>query len=329
MLKRTLSAMQWASIVLLSVGVGIVQIASQATGEKSASLSSSSLGEGFNSGLNGTTDLLLDTRALLTSTGNQIVPQMNQLLGLTAVCLACLSSGFASVFFEKQLKRPSSTAAPDNDSKLLAAPMPSRKTGLWIRNIQLSLFSLAAGSLIYVLASSDTLADFLVGFTPIVYFLVGLQILGGLLAALVIQYADNIAKSFSASISIILSFAASIVLFNYKLSLGIMIGGAAVIGATWLFSESVRARPRSRLWCLTLTSSESMISTFRYQPRQTTMRKSAIQRQCYIGTTFPKERVSPFAISTTAIEAASPTLGLDSRLILCTYNRMSESEFLD
>ena len=237
MLGRALSRMQWSSIGLLSLGVGIVQIATQATeGESRARKSGAVLPEPLLPSINSTIDPLLDVRSILSSPAKAVLPEMNQLLGLTAVCLACLSSGFASVFFEKQLKKPSPSLFI-KEPKTPPTPIPFRKTGLWIRNIQLSLFSLVVGLVIYTCTSSDSLADFLVGFTPIVYFLVCLQVLGGLLAALVIQHADNIAKSFSASCSIILSFAASIVLFDYKTTPGIVVGGAAVIGATWLYSE--------------------------------------------------------------------------------------------
>lgn len=185
---------------------------------------------------------------------------MNQLLGLAAVVLACLSSGFSGVYFEKVLKKkatpaqqlppisPSLGRATDDNGANALHPAASitvnaRKTGLWVRNIQLSLFSLLVGSVIYLFAapsvSSISPAVFLEGFTPIVYCVVTIQIAGGLLAAVVIQYADNIAKSFSASVSIILSFAASVWLFHYRLNAGVVAGSAMVIGATWLFSMSL------------------------------------------------------------------------------------------
>lgn len=64
----------------------------------------------------------------------------NQFLGLTAVITACISSGFASTYFEKMLKK--SPATPNNPSVgLKAEVVPS----IWIRNIQLSLFGLAVG----------------------------------------------------------------------------------------------------------------------------------------------------------------------------------------
>lgn len=247
MLKRTLSRMQWLAIVLLTFGVATVQLASfdaDKTHSHSASMNSKEDAAGGTASISGSgsgSDQAQTIPGLTT-------PEMTQMYGLLAVCLACLSSGFSGVYFERVLKAaPASTEA--------TASAPPRKTGLWIRNIQLSLFSLVISAVLYLCTSSPSpptsfstaagplpsssvlFGHFLTGFTPIVYFLVLLQIIGGLLAAVVIQYADNIAKSFSASCSIILSFLASIILFNYTLSLGVVIGGAAVIASTWLFSE--------------------------------------------------------------------------------------------
>lgn len=255
------------SIVILSLGVGIVQLASSSADKTYHAHTVDANGEGellHGPGLNnGTSDPLLGTRSESATTATEHV-EMNQMLGLLAVVLACLSSGFSGVFFERQLKRapaaapPSSPATPNvstpghqtnQHSPSQSTPQyhlqqqphyqaPPRKTGLWIRNIQLSMFSLLVGSTIYAISSTSDIPDFLVGFTPIAWFVVFVQIVGGLLAALVIQYADNIAKSFSASCSIILSFAVSIAFFDFRLSPGVVIGSTAVMFATWLFSES-------------------------------------------------------------------------------------------
>jgi Nucleotide-sugar transporter len=45
------------------------------------------------------------------------------------------------------------------------------------------------------------------------------------------------AKGFATSLSIILSFAASVALFNYHLTLGVLFGSSLVIAATFLFDS--------------------------------------------------------------------------------------------
>lgn len=232
MLSRRLSRRQWLCIAMLTLGVGIVQLATGARNTK-------------------------------TSVGGSGPPEShgNQLLGLGAVCLACLSSGLSSVYFEKVLKQEhhstTSTANPEKhyeesyeglhvDSKNRLARSrrgvepchSSRQVAFSIRNIQLSLFSLFAGLIIYLTTSSSihvAFFHFLDGFCSLTYLLIVLQICGGLLGGLVIQHADNIAKSFSTSMSILLSFAASMFLFDYRLSWGVLLGSAAILGSTWLF----------------------------------------------------------------------------------------------
>ena len=248
MLNRVLTRLQWGSIALLSLGVGIVQLATQAV-DNTARHAAPQLVK--------SDPLLPDTghrvrslasRALVT--GSEV--PMHQVLGLAAVVLACLSSGFSSVYFERVLKKPkpppSENLEANGNSEAMTPMLNSngqpvqqgtdpRQTGLWIRNIQLSLFSLIVGTVIYMGTSIDSLDNFFIGFRPIVWLVVALQIAGGLLAAVVIKYADNIAKSFSTSVSIILSFVASMILFDYSVTWGVVVGGAAVIGATWIFSE--------------------------------------------------------------------------------------------
>lgn len=248
MLRRALSNIQWLSIALLSLGVGVVQLASSHADAKYHVHSHDDNDDKLH-----TIDVVAGSKAaaarLLLGRASEAVPEqgMNQLLGLLAVVLACLSSGFSGVYFEKVLKKkapppPPSVSADTASPGEVFTSVPVRKTGLWVRNIQLSLFSLLVGSFIYLLtAQSSSLllpSMFLEGFTSIVYLVVALQVLGGLLAAIVIQYADNISKTFSASMSIILSFGASIWLFDYRLNMGIVLGSAMVLGATWLFSMS-------------------------------------------------------------------------------------------
>lgn len=92
----------------------------------------------------------------------------NQMLGLTAVILACLSSGFASTYFERVLKAKPSATLPSTpltgltsvtttssssfknfDPSLPSPPPPPPQNlgvpSIWIRNIQLSLFGLLFG----------------------------------------------------------------------------------------------------------------------------------------------------------------------------------------
>jgi solute carrier family 35 (UDP-sugar transporter), member A1/2/3 len=85
-LARQLSTLQWVSIVALAAGVAIVQL-SQSSGNAEE--------------------------------------RSNSILGLISVLCACMTSGFAGVYFEMVLK--------------------SSKASIWLRNVQLSLIGLCVG----------------------------------------------------------------------------------------------------------------------------------------------------------------------------------------
>lgn len=232
LLGRVLSRKQWGTIGLLAVGVAIVQLSVQSstiTHHHDSHTNHPEMGKG---------------PARLARRADADEQDMNQALGLMAVVISCLCSGFACVYFEKQLKKPvSAPSAVQNGNEengMMSTPLPPpRPTNLWIKNIQMSFFALIVGTFIYILETFYSSADslyFFTGFTSWAWVVVGLQIGGGLLAALVIKHADNIAKVFATSVSIILSFVASIPLFDYKLTLGAVVGGATVVGSTYLFA---------------------------------------------------------------------------------------------
>lgn len=128
--------------------------------------------------------------------------EMNRAVGLTAVVVACGISGLAGVYFEKVLK-------------------DSKQVTLWVRNVQLSFYSLFPALFIGVLfkdGSAIAKDGFFVGYNWVVWMAITFQAVGGLLVALVVNYADNIAKNFATSISIIISFVISVWLFNFTIT---------------------------------------------------------------------------------------------------------------
>ncbi|KAH9812732.1 nucleotide-sugar transporter-domain-containing protein [Melampsora americana] len=255
LLNRTLYKSQWIALFLLSIGVAAVQLHAQAEDHPS--------------------------RPALEKV--QAPKQMNQLLGLVSVLLACLSSGFASVYLERVLKSTSLSVSSkkDSSSSNQSDPIhPSSEdsstilqtrftfTSVWIRNIQLSFFGFLMGGIIVKLEqqkaswemrwgdeslwwwesleedhqlieeSPRLMEEFWMGFNWMVWLVIGFQVLGGLLNALVIKFSDNIAKGFATSVSILISFGLSLILFEFKLSLGSLIGIGLVIFSTWFFNLS-------------------------------------------------------------------------------------------
>ena len=130
----------------------------------------------------------------------------NTYLGLSAVIFACCTSGFAGVYFEKILK--------------------GTKQSVWLRNIQLALFSIVLGAAGCFWNDGDRIAEggFFQGYTNIVLVVVTLQGLGGLVIATVIKYADNIMKSFAVSISIIITGYLNLSILDMPIPLRLLCG---------------------------------------------------------------------------------------------------------
>ncbi|KAF1991792.1 nucleotide-sugar transporter [Aulographum hederae CBS 113979] len=209
MLKRSLSTKKWISLVLLMAGVGVVQIPG---GEVTTSVTKASA----------------DARDVAESIEDGQA-QMNASLGLLAVVIACSISGLAGVYFEKVLKDSNATAS------------------LWVRNVQLSFYSLFPAFFLGVVFKdgADIAKDgFFVGYNAVVWTAIVFQALGGLIVALVVNYADNIAKNFATSISILLSSVASVWFFDFKITVTFLAGTAIVLYATYLYSSPDR-RPSS------------------------------------------------------------------------------------
>jgi multidrug transporter EmrE-like cation transporter len=102
LLRRRLSATKWVSLFFLATGVAIVQIQTS-TGAHAPPKASALVGSAHES-------------------APRYMHIMSPLKGFGAVTAACFTSGLAGVYFEMVLK--------------------NSKADLWVRNIQLSLFSL-------------------------------------------------------------------------------------------------------------------------------------------------------------------------------------------
>ncbi|KAH9366651.1 hypothetical protein HPB48_000594 [Haemaphysalis longicornis] len=157
MLKRRISTQQWLSLVLLIIGVAFVQVP---TGDNKAAEAAG-------------------------------LDRYHQLLGLMAVLLSCMSSGFSGIYLEKLLKEIT--------------------WSLWIRNIQLAIFGFLMGIVAMVVSDWNQLLQggFFQGYNTITWVVICLQAsgstFGGLVVALAVRYADSILKGFATSISIVLS----------------------------------------------------------------------------------------------------------------------------
>lgn len=143
-----------------------------------------------------------------------VKPAMNYSLGLGSVLTAAVISGLTGVYFEKVLKESSTHVT------------------VWTRNVQLSFYSLFPSLLVGVILKdgSEVLKNgFFDGYNWVVWTAVLFQAFGGILVAMCINYADNIAKNFATSISIILSFLISVVFFDFHVTYTVSFSGTLLV----------------------------------------------------------------------------------------------------
>lgn len=192
MLGRRLGVYQWMSLLILMAGVALVQWPSESPEAKEKEAQ---------------------------ATGSQFV-------GVAAVLVACCSSGFAGVYFEKILKES--------------------KQSVWVRNIQLGMFGLVFGLFGMLAYDGERVRQSGVfqGYNMITWTVVALQALGGLVIAAVIKYADNILKGFATSLSIIVSTLISYFwLQDFDPTSVFFMGAVLVIAATFLYGYEGKTSP--------------------------------------------------------------------------------------
>ncbi|KAF9557156.1 hypothetical protein CPC08DRAFT_725287 [Agrocybe pediades] len=251
LLRKKLSSVKWLSLFFLAMGVGVVQI-QNATGTSGGSGSSSGSGGGS---------------MAVGSAHDFHAHVMNPMKGFGAVTAACFTSGLAGVYFEMVLK--------------------GSKADLWVRNVQLSLFSLIPALLPILYnydssaygASSNFLHGFFRNFGWWAWATVAIQVFGGLVTAIVIKYSDNILKGFATSLSIVFSFLASVALFDFRITPSFVIGASTVLCATWMYNQPANPGP-------SLPPPSTAPSSANNSPLASPTLKSS----------FEKDKEAPFAI---------------------------------
>lgn len=225
LLGRQLTTRRWISLLLLIVGVSIVQFpSSAATAPEVAGMASlkaavetpgpfwpRSLEELKNLGNHAAAQLLEKRSATYEGIAEDealhhtiATSQMNPTIGLAAVLISCALSGLAGVLFEKVLKEST-----------------TQNASLWVRNCQLSFWSLFPSLFVGVMfidGEQVSKQGFFAGYNWIVWSAILLQAAGGVVVALVVFWADNIAKNFATSISILLSCLASVWFFDFRIT---------------------------------------------------------------------------------------------------------------
>ncbi|KAI2816879.1 hypothetical protein CBS115989_6503 [Aspergillus niger] len=158
-------------------------------------------------------------------------PRLNATVGLLATVGACLASGVASVYFEKVLK----------DS--------AKSTSLWIRNVQLSVYSIFPALFIgVVFLDGEKVAanGFFEGYNWIVWSTVVVQAIGGIATSFYIGYAFRDGKNMAMAASIVLTTVASVWLFEFELTANYLLGSFAVLVVTCLCEDANSASAQAK-----------------------------------------------------------------------------------
>jgi len=183
LLNKHISWLQGVSLIVLTIGVACVQLSGGSS-----------------------------------TTINKSIEKQNPMFGLICVLLACFSSGFAGVYFEKILKQ-------------------QRKVSLFMRNVQLSIFGISLGLFGVFMKDYEKVQEhgFYQGYSNIVWSVVLIQAGSGFIIASVMKYADNILKGFAAAVSIILSSILSIYIFDFTITLLFLFGTCLVSVSIFMY----------------------------------------------------------------------------------------------
>ncbi|GAM83896.1 hypothetical protein ANO11243_018860 [Dothideomycetidae sp. 11243] len=258
LLKRSLNAQKWLSLILLMVGVAVVQTRSGDPMPTFEDLRDQQTDWSMPRSLE-------EMRALGNAAAGQLIgrrsatyegidkdfavqhPQVNASAGMVAVITASVLSGLAGVYFEKILKESSTDVS------------------VWVRNVQLSFYSLFPALFIGVMfkdGAEISKHGFFTGYNWIVWAAILCQSIGGVIVSLSILHTSNIAKTFATSISILLSFLVSVFFFDFRITLSVSLceiwtcysadeiefvaGTSIVIGATYLYSSTQAGKGKAQ-----------------------------------------------------------------------------------
>jgi UDP-sugar transporter A1/2/3 len=251
LLRRSLSVKRWASLIILTFGVSIVSLPS--SDSVADSLFFHSLTDHFfprsmhelgqlaevlpdphlSRRIDDLDEFSAEPHLMRRSASYQGIaddlpqadPLMNYSVGIASVLVAAVVSSLAGVYFEKILKESTTQA------------------NVWIRNVQLSLYSLVAAFFMGVVwqdGAGIREHGFFEGYNWVVWSLILLQAVGGLIASIVIRDVGNIVKNFATSISIVISFLISRWMFGFEATPMFLLGISLVLLATYLYNGGDR-----------------------------------------------------------------------------------------
>lgn len=188
MLKKQLSGGQYASIALLGFGVAYIHLSEHWSKSE--------------------------------STRPDVEEGQNQILGLVAVLICCITSSFSGVYFEFVLKKSPT------------------QLSVHCRNFHLASWSLVLAIIHILWHDLEQVKQYGVfhGFDVLVVLVVIMQGVTGFVVSMMIKYADNVLKGFAIAIAAVLATLVSVPLFGASISSSFVIGASIVACAVKMYS---------------------------------------------------------------------------------------------
>lgn len=182
MLGKRLSGMQYVSVALLGLGVAFIHLSEHR----------SRAGDG--------------------GPRTEAEAGQNPLLGLVAVLICCLTSGFSGVYFEFVLKKSPA------------------QLSVHCRNFHLATWSLILAVVHIGSRDFEQAKDYglFYGFDATVVLVVVMQGMTGFMVSMMIKYADNVLKGFAIAMAAVLATLISVPLFGAQITPS-FVGGAFVV----------------------------------------------------------------------------------------------------
>jgi UDP-sugar transporter A1/2/3 len=248
-LGQRLRPKQWFALTLLTGGVGAVQLAQAGTETaKVAGLAARG------ASVTGSTGAAAEAAEAAAAAAGSSLAGSSVTVGVIAVLLSSLLSGFANIYFEKVLKE-AECEYEDACELPEEGAAPNAPVSLWVRNVQLALFSIPQAALLLLFSghARSVIAEhgLLAGFSPIVWLVTLLTAGGGLLIAAVVKYADNVLKTYATAIAIVVTCIIGTITTGVPPTPFFLCGMALVLLSMLMYNDVDRVLfRRSRVWLL-------------------------------------------------------------------------------